>query len=514
MNERALGSASRIDVRLALSFILVAATAVYCVVFDDPYTALLVLPFFALGCARGKHPIVLTALALLPAALLLAVSFVKSLLTNIPLVAYDHLFLRANVVMLAYNDWRVASGVVLLAVATFFYGKTILSGRGSFSLFEKSGLVALALVSGYCVHAMRTEFQIAIWEPSFQLPTLKTFVKSAAAPSPQLQLIADAQAQQQSGAPQNMVAPTDKPDIFFILQESTFLPEVLRPEHRSTRLFGGGAAQRGPLKVHTFGGGTWRTEFSLTTQMRAEEFGSDGLYVFHQLEGRVHRSIFTELKKLGYRTVVFYPVPGFFINAAPFYASIGVDEFYDPQSLGINKGWDWKTPDEAFYKAMLKKLENSPQPVVALMLTISQHGPHATQDPLTDYIARFDAADRAHGDFLDALIARGRKAGVVTFGDHQPEFTLRFISDEKARHLTTYDIRCLNFACAGAEAAPVEKALDIVMLAPAALERFGFGLDDLSLAQRKAFQNCEGDTDRCAEAERLEFNTAFSKYFE
>ncbi len=514
MSERALGSIQAFDIRLALSFIFVAAAAVYCFVFDDPYTALLVLPFFAVGCGRGKHPLVLTALALLPAALLLAASFVKSLLTSIPLVAYDHLFLRANVVMLAYNDWRVASGLVLLAIATFFYGKTMLSGRGSFSLFEKSALVALALISGYCVHAMRTEFQIAIWEPAFQLPTLKTFVKSAAAPSPQLQVIADTKMDLPPAPQQSMVAPADKPDIFFVLQESTFLPEILRPEHHSARLFGNDAAQRGPLKVHTYGGGTWRTEFSLTTQMRSQEFGSDGLYVFHQLEGRVHRSIFTELKKLGYRTVVFYPVPGFFINAAPFYASIGVDEFYDPQSLGISKGWDWKIPDEAFYNAMLKKLENSPQPVVALMLTISQHGPHATQDPMTDYIARFDAADRAHGDFLDALSARGRRAGVVTFGDHQPEFTLRFISDEQKRYLTTYDIRCVNFACAGAGAAPVEKALDIVMLAPAALERFGFGLDDLSLAQRKAFQNCEADTDRCVEAERLEFNTAFSKYFE
>jgi hypothetical protein len=514
MSERALDSVRRFDLRLALSLTFAAAAAIYCVVFKDPYAAILVLPFFALGSGRGKHPLVLTALALLPAALLLAVSFGKSIATGIPLVAYDHLFLRGNVVMLAYNDWRVASGVILVVVGIFFYGRAMLSGRGPFSLFEKSALAALVLISGYCVHAMRTESQIAIWEPAFLLPTLKTFVKSAAAPSPQLQLAAQAESALPPASQQTLVAPADKPDIFFILQESTFLPEILRPEHKAKRLFGDGAAQRGPLKVHTYGGGTWRTEFSLTTQMRPQEFGSDGLYVFHQLEGRVHRSIFTELKKLGYRTVVFYPVPGFFINAAPFYASIGVDEFYDPESLGINKGWDWKTPDEAFYKAMLAKLENSPQPVVALMLTISQHGPHATQDPMTDYIARFDAADRAHGEFLDALAARGRKAGVVTFGDHQPEFTLRFISDEKARHLTTYDIRCVNFACAGAEAKAAEKALDIVMLAPAALERFGFGLDDLSLAQRKAFHNCEDDTDRCVEAERLTFNTAFSKYFE
>lgn len=513
MTARALSSVPRITVRLALAFLFVAAAAVYSVVYDDPYVALLVLPFFALGCARGKHPLILTALALLPAALLLAVSAGKATATNIPLVAYDHFFLRKNVLMLAYNDWRVASGLVLTAAAIFFYGKTLLSGRGPFSLFEKGALAALVLISGTCIYTMRTEPQIAIWEPASHLPTVKTFVKSTQAPTPQLQLL-DVADDALTGEPRGLTAPADRPDIFFVLQESTFLPDVLRPEHQPTRLFAGDAAQRGPLKVHTFGGGTWRTEFSLTTQMRPQEFGGDGLYVFHQLEGRVHRSVFTELKKLGYRTVVFYPVPGFFINAAPFYASIGVEEFYDPQSLGISKGWNWKIPDKAFYTAMLKKLENSDRPVVAFMLTISQHGPHATQDPLSDYIQRFDNADRAYGDFLDALAARGRRAGVVTFGDHQPEFTLRFIANEKARYVTVYDIRCVNFTCDGAGEAPEEKALDIVMLAPAALERFGFGLDDLSLAQRKAFAHCEGDTDRCVEAERLEFNTAFARYFD
>ncbi len=512
MIARALGLAPTFDIRLALSLLFAAAAAVYCFLYNDPYTAMLVLPFFALGCARGKHPAVLTALSLLPAAALLAISFGKTIATGIPLVAYDHFFLRGNLVMLAFNDWRVASGLALTAALLFFYGKALLSGRGRFTWFEKSGVAALVIVSGYCVFLMRTEPQVAIWEPASHLPTLRTFVKSMAATRPQLQTLTGAAPMTQI-PPQAMTAPAERPDIFFVLQESTFLPNVLRPDHHAKRLFAEDSAQYGKLKVHTFGGGTWRTEFSLTTQMRAQEFGGDGLYVFHQLEGRVHRSIFTELKKLGYRTVVFYPVPGFFINAQPFYASIGVDEFYDPESLGISKGWNWKTPDESFYRAMLKTLEGSDKPTVALMLTISQHGPHATQDPMADYVARFDNADRAYGEFIDTLEARGRKAGVVTFGDHQPEFTLRYISDEKARYVTTYDIRCINFAC-GDAAKPTVKDLDIVMLAPAALERFGFGLDQLSLAQREAFRNCADDTDTCVEAERLAFNTAFAQYFE
>src|SRR5688572_20840296 len=122
MTAGAAGSARRFDLRLALSFLLIAATAIYCVAYRDAYVALVALPFFALGCARGKRPAILAALSLLPAALLLAVSAGKTMATGIPLVAYDHFFLRGNVVMLAYNDWRVASGIVLTLAATFFFG--------------------------------------------------------------------------------------------------------------------------------------------------------------------------------------------------------------------------------------------------------------------------------------------------------------------------------------------------------------------------------------------------------
>jgi hypothetical protein len=59
MSERALGSAPRIAVRLALALVFVAAAAIYSVVYEDPYVALLILPFFALGVARGKHPVIL-----------------------------------------------------------------------------------------------------------------------------------------------------------------------------------------------------------------------------------------------------------------------------------------------------------------------------------------------------------------------------------------------------------------------------------------------------------------------
>jgi hypothetical protein len=126
-------------------------------------------------------------------------------------------------------------------------------------------------------------------------------------------------------------------------------------------------------------------------------------------------------------------------------------------------------------------------------------------------VARFAASDKAYGDFLGTLARRGRKAGVVAFGDHQPDFTARYLQDHYAWSFTAYDIRCINFACAaGAERG--SKPVDIVMLAPLALEAFGFTLDGLSVLERDLFHDCDDDITNCDEPVRMKFNSAFARF--
>ena len=508
------GPAQSLDAGQAAAVFFISAAVTYSFSYHDPNVCLFAFVFFLLGCRRGKRPLTLLALSLLPALLLLFVSVVKFLLVGLPLVAYDHLFLRSNVLMLAYNDWRVASGLVLLAVLVVVYLRALTRGTGRFSRFEQAGAAAMTAMALYSMFTLQTGRQaVEMWDPANSDPTLVTLLRSAQVPKPSLQV---AEAPEPPSAGDTSFAPPEGglPDLFLVLQESTFNPTRLQPGYEPQALFSKAAGLGGPLRVHTFAGGTWRTEFSVAIQMKPQEFGSDGLYVFQQLPGRIKRSIFTELKKLGYRVMVFYPVPGSFINAQPFYASIGADEFYDPVSLGVSNGWNWKSPDSRLYDAMLKKIEAlNPGPFVAVMLTINQHGPHDVKDPFADYRARFEDSDRAYGAFLAKVAARGRKAGVIAFGDHHPEFTARFLPEGLPRFLTDYDVRCVNFTCTGA-AAPQVKALDAVMLMPAALERFGFTLDTFSLRQREVFQGCEDDVDRCGDAARLKFNAAFLPFFD
>lgn len=508
------GPVRRLDAGQAAAVFAISAAVSYSFIYNDPNVCLFAFLFFLLGCRHGKRPVILLGLSLLPTLLLLLVSVVKFKLVGLPLVAYDHLFLRSNVLMLAYNDWRVASGLMLLAGLTALYLRALVRGKGPFTRFERTGAAAMTAMAVFSMVTLHTGRQsVDMWDPANSDPTLITLLRSAQVPKPSLQ-VADAAALAATPDPGFTAPEGGLPDLFVVLQESTFNPNRLRPGYEPKTLFAKDADLGGPLRVHTFAGGTWRTEFSVTVQMRPQEFGSDGLYVFQQLPGRIKRSIFTELKKLGYRIMVFYPVPGSFINAQPFYSSIGADEFYDPVSLGVSNGWNWKSPDSRLYQAMLSKIQSlDPGPFVAVMLTINQHGPHDTKDPFPDYLGRFEDSDRAYGDFLAALAARGRKAGVVAFGDHHPEFTARFLPEGISRFLSDYDVRCVNFTCAGA-AGPQVRPIDAVMLMPVALERFGFTLDRFSQRQREVFKDCEDDVDRCGDVARIKFNTAFSAFFD
>lgn len=500
-----------------LALAVVAVTAACAYTQADPYIVLGIAPFFLLGCAKGKKPLSLIAIASLPSLFLIFLSSVKVQLTGLPLSILDRFLLESNLFVLGYNDWRVATASVVIGGGIFYYFWALLRGRGPFTRFEKVGSCVLVGFWGFFAFQVVTSDLDFLLTDQNQEPTVRTFVKSMIVPGAKLAMAADDNddndvrlSLRSLGAP-----PDGKPDLFFVLQESTFDPRMIEPEYEPRELFSRHVPLSGPLKVHTFGGGTWLTEFSLVTQMRPQEFGDGGWYVFHQLPGRIKRSLFTQLKELGYRTVVIYPVPGFFLNARQFYKSVGVDEFDDPAALGLGRGWDWSIPDAKFYEAALKKADQTPdQPVAVFLLTIKQHGPHDNDRPFADYLSRFDDSDRAYGDFLKALAERKKRAGVVTFGDHQPEFTKGYFPEEEPRQLTHYEIRCVNFKCVGE---PKKRSagdqLDITRLAPTALEHFGFEMDDLSFYGKYLFEQCAADVTRCADELRLKFNRAFSATF-
>ena len=317
------------------------------------------------------------------------------------------------------------------------------------------------------------------------------------------------------------------PDIVQVLEESTFDPSIFSacsvPACRLP-MFQPDARTRGTglLRTHTFGGGTWVSEFATLTGMPQDIFGPGGMYAPYVLAPHVHDALAIQLKRLGYLTIAIYPTEGSFLNGRNAYAAYGFDHLYDVTELGLD---EWEETDQQMFDAARRiyaKVRRPDQPVFVMILTINQHGPH--DDPMSTlppayrnllhgmaaapalnfdtYLSRLhdsDVAMRAlEHDFLD----RAQPTVLVHFGDHQPSFdglirsmprTLPAALTPVRDYLTYYMVKS-NFAGPPLPHYPV---LDIAFLPSMVLQAAGLPEDPYFSALTALRTRCNGLYDDC-----------------
>jgi phosphoglycerol transferase MdoB-like AlkP superfamily enzyme len=247
----------------------------------------------------------------------------------------------------------------------------------------------------------------------------------------------------------------DHPDIVAVLEESTFDPAILKmctlPQCKAKMFQPDGRTRaHGPLVVHTWGGGTWTSEFALMSGMAHTSFGDAGLYAPYNLAPRISHSLPKVLRAAGYRVIAIYPMSGNFINARNAYKFYGFDAFYDGQDYGLS----WESSDNDLMQVFdqvydKEKKAIGKQPLFVMMLTLRQHGPHMTplkQLPppydkplfpgafkkkelddwlnlnLNNYLSRLAGSDAAIAHLEKKLLDGDRPALLFHFGDHQPSF--------------------------------------------------------------------------------------------
>ncbi len=257
--------------------------------------------------------------------------------------------------------------------------------------------------------------------------------------------------------PQAAAAAQTKPDIVAVLEESTFDPRMLAactlPSVCDYRMFHPDAntLAHGWLEVHTWGGGTWTTEFAFLTGLPHDVFGPAGIYAPFNLAPRIRYTLARALHENGYHTVAIYPTDGDFLNGRAAYADYGFDTFYGGEQLGL--GWHSTDADvmRVFQRVFAaEKQKAQGKPVFLFMLTLHQHGPHMTplsqlpapydkplfpgklaSDKLLDdwlnlnlmnYLQRLSMSDAAMTKLESMLRADDRPALLLHFGDHQPSF--------------------------------------------------------------------------------------------
>jgi phosphoglycerol transferase MdoB-like AlkP superfamily enzyme len=288
-------------------------------------------------------------------------------------------------------------------------------------------------------NAHLTDFFVALRKMQPVLPTMST--EAAAAQN---------WAATAEPAPGRVHAPSQAPDIIEVLEESTFDPsnfagctipqcqvKMLQPD-QYTRA-------HGYLRTHTFGGGTWVSEFSVMSGMPQDIFGAAGMYAPFVLAPRLNDSLPLLLRRLGYQTIAVYPVDGGFLNARNAYRAYGFDKFYDAHDLGLQA---WRTSDSQMFAAAKKVYDEnkkSSQPIFMMILTLEQHGPHdnkplkelpapfnqgllpglteAQELNLSTYLSRLQDSDKGMALLERDFLHRTQPTVIMHFGDHQPSFS-------------------------------------------------------------------------------------------
>ena len=246
----------------------------------------------------------------------------------------------------------------------------------------------------------------------------------------------------------------EKPDIVVCLQESTLNPHQFDFDAETIPPFSMFNKQEdtlfvSPLRVHTVGGATWKSEFAFLAGVPSTDFGALASGVFYSVVPHLQTGFIKNLREQGYFCVALSPFTKGNYNAKPAYDHFGFDLMLQPQDLGypasISKNlWHISSEEMMYYtKLILQKqhpsLENVQQPMFVYVLTMKEHGPYNTNMPnhfnlaskrlggkaiscLNDYIDRIDSLNEAIEGLNDYLKSSETPYVFGYFGDHQVAF--------------------------------------------------------------------------------------------
>ena len=241
--------------------------------------------------------------------------------------------------------------------------------------------------------------------------------------------------------PTECATTTKPPHIILIHEESVVPPGYFRSlqyDHRVDPLFASHDGKVHRLRVETYGGASWLTEFAVLTGLSTHSFGGMQQFVQPLMAGKLRDTLPETLARCGYRNVVFYPLLRNFVSNAKFYASVGIKEMFD----AIDQGAKTYNERDQFYfgnalDEIARHLKRSRQPLFTMIFTMATHSPYDTTylpeldlpgggpgtDPeMSEYLRRLALAKMDYDDLRSELAHRfpGERFLIVHYGDHHP----------------------------------------------------------------------------------------------
>lgn len=324
------------------------------------------------------------------------------------------------------------------------------------------------------------------------------------------------------------------PHVILIHEESVVPPEYFPEVAYDKSLDGMFRSSDGKLhgmRVETYGGASWLTEFSVFAGISTYSFGGMRPFVQSLMAGKLHDSLAERLAVCGYRNVVFYPLSRNFVSQAKFYTAIGMGEIFDMHDQEAKSG----TERDRFYfgnalDLMDKHFKTSSQPLFTFILTMATHAPYVepympevdvpgggpgTNPEMSEYLRRLGMA-RMDYEYLKAELKRrfpDERFLIVHYGDHHPIATRSYLGFANARAAedvmlprdslgfhTYYAVEGINYV---PPPLPEIEMLDVPYLGTVLLEAAGLPLDEPFAERKRLMQVCQGRYYGCEQRQEI-----------
>jgi hypothetical protein len=324
------------------------------------------------------------------------------------------------------------------------------------------------------------------------------------------------------------------PHIILIHQESVVQPSLfptLRYDHAVDRFFQSYDDRLHQMRVETYGGASWLTEFSILAGVSTHSFGGMRQFVQTFTQNKLKDTLPQALERCGYRNVVFYPMMRNFVSNDRFYASIGLNEIFDMRSQGAKTAQE---RDRFYYDNALGEMErhfkSSRKPLFTYIQTMSAHWPYdftfepnveaaggapGTNPEMHEYLRRVSIAKMDFDHLMAELKHRFPRERflIVHYGDHHPMATrtlLGFENDTEAEDvslhpesmgfITYYAARGVNFRM---PALPPSEVLDVPYLGTAILDMAGLPLSASHRERKRLMLVCKGRYFTCPKRDEI-----------
>ncbi|NRN29510.1 LTA synthase family protein [Photorhabdus heterorhabditis] len=321
-----------------------------------------------------------------------------------------------------------------------------------------------------------------------------------------------------------------KPDVVMLLQESTVTPHIyqLPDGSRLPNLYmfqrNAGVSAQSAMRVQTFGGGTWLSEFSALTGLNTDDFGSRKNAVFYFIVDHLKYSLFREMKQNGYYTVVLTPFNKSSYHSGHAYQTLGVDRIIQPQELGYPASLDenlWAIPTQSMLNYVKEILvQETDKPLFIFSLTMYEHGPYdedhsddyglsghvrdsQAAGKFSHYMEKIKASDPAIKDFSEFVAKREKPTIFLYFGDHQPNINLNQYNSvfSNPGYITQFTMRD-NLK--QGEPVQADELTDISYLGGMIMERAKLNVSPFYRANMTMRHLCRGALDDCQDKELVD----------